>query len=389
MTLTKITLSSFRRQKRKKAFLITAVFLSFAAVLTLNTFINSQTYRIENQFDEYGANIIITPKTDTLSLSYGGIDFNEVVSVEEIMRDDLKAVKTINDYKSIRAVAPKLIGAVTLTAADKKESVVIVGTDFSEEFKIKGWWNNTPEAPLTDKDVIIGFDVARVMGINAGDTVNIDGKEFHVSQVLPAAGNQDDRAVIASLTTVEKMLNKEGKISLVEISALCSECPIEELVRQLQEVLPNANVRALQEVMGKRMAIVAQMEKFALSVTVILILLSSLLIFSTIASSVNERKHEIGIYRAIGFTKSHIFQIIQGESLILSVLSGILGILTAIVAGFLLLPPLTGVSPEDVIINTVFFSRAFILLILLGFLSSLPPAINASQTDPVKTINSY
>lgn len=387
MTLIDITISSLKRQKGKKAFILVAMVLSITTVFTLNTFTKSQTYKIENQFDEYGANIVITPKTDTLSLSYGGISFKEVLSVEEINRDELKKISTIKDYSSIRAVSPKLIGTVNVKTESATQRVVIVGADFSTVFKIKGWWEDT-QIPENKNDIILGWDVSNKLGVKQGDTIEIDGLTFNVAMILDVAGNQDDEAIIANIEVVEKILNNPGKASLVEISALCSECPIEELVDQISEVLPNSNVRALREVMVQRMEVVGQVEKFALAISIILILLCSLLIFSNMASSVNERKHEIGIYRAIGYCKSDIIKIIQFESLILSIIAGLLGIILSIVVSYTGLPRFAGIEAENVLIDFIFFFKGFIAVLLLGFISSLFPSIKASNSDPVKTINS-
>lgn len=114
MNLLDITLRSVMRQKGKKSFILIAMVLSITTVFTLYTFTKSQTNKIEKQFDEYGANIIITPKTDSLSLSYAGISFSEVVSVNEINKDELQKISGIKDFVNIRAISPKLIGAVTV-----------------------------------------------------------------------------------------------------------------------------------------------------------------------------------------------------------------------------------------------------------------------------------
>lgn len=389
MKLINITLKSLGRQKRKKAFLLLAMILSFTTILTLYTFTESQTRKIENQFDEFGANIIITPKTDELSLNYGGISFKEVVSIKELNKEDLKEIEDIPEFYSIRAISPKLIGAVNVTTSKKEERVVVVGTDFENVYKIKGWWDDDQNTPKNYEDLIIGWDVAEKLGITLGDEILLKEKPFKAARILPPGGNEDDNVIIASLEAVEDLLNKKGKITMVEVSALCSLCPIENLVRQISETLPNANVRALKEVMVQRMEVVNQIERFAFTISVILVLICTLLIFSNITASITERRHEIGIYRAIGFTKRHIIQIIQGESAILSFVSGILGIVLTLGVVYTFLPSFAGIPREEILFNPLFFLKSFLFLMVLGFAASLMPAVSASNTDPVKTINSF
>ena len=63
--------------------------------------------------ENYGANILITPQSDDLSLSYGGITLGGVsLDSREIRQDDLQRIATIPNSRNIAAVAPKVLGAV-------------------------------------------------------------------------------------------------------------------------------------------------------------------------------------------------------------------------------------------------------------------------------------
>ena len=70
--------------------------------------------------------------------------------------------------------------------------------------------------------------------------------------------------------------------------------------------------------MQQKMETVNQFEKFAVTITMVIILIGIILVFTSMMGSVVERKHEIGIFRAIGFKKGHIISII----LIYEVISG-------------------------------------------------------------------
>ncbi|MDA3940920.1 MAG: FtsX-like permease family protein [Spirochaetia bacterium] len=190
------------------------------------------------------------------------------------------------------------------------------------------------------------------------------------------------------MEVVENLIEKQGKISLVEVSALCNDCPIEELVSQISSVMPGVNARAIRQVMEQRMLIIDKISSFTWAISFILIILCGLIIFSTVSGSISERKKEIGIFRALGFSKSHIIQIILSESLIISVTAGIAGSITAVGTSYLLLPALSDIDVAGMIFNKFNFLIGIFGVTALGTATSWWPAVSASNIDPVSTINS-
>ena len=206
--------------------------------------------------------------------------------------------------------------------------------------------------------------------------------------ILHSTGSQDDSAIMASMDFVGELLGKQGKISLVEVSALCSDCPIDDIVSQISSILPNAEVRAIRQVMEQRMQVVRQFTRFALSIFAILTFMCGLFIFSTVAGAVAEKKKEIGILRAVGFTKWHISRVVITEALLLSAAAGVIAIGASLLFVRFALPVIAGISSETVVYSPFLVIVGFAALILLAFFSALGPAIKASRYDPVAAISS-
>ncbi|MBI9100173.1 MAG: ABC transporter permease [Spirochaetaceae bacterium] len=389
MNLSNISLKSLFRQKGKKVFLLIAMVISLTTVLTLYSYVESQRLDIENQFDEFGANIVITPKSDSLVLSYGGVNISGIVtSLEEIEYSQIGKIKSIENNENIRAISPKLIGAGEVSFNGIRNTALLVGIELEEEKKIKSWWNLKGTFPEGDNEVLIGAAAAEVMKLSIGDTFTIKGTVLKVTSILASTGSQDDNAIMAPIETVQTILGKPGKISLVEVSALCVDCPIDDLVFQISQVMPNSDVKAIRQVMEQKMQVVDQVKKVSITIGTMLVILCGLLIFSTVTGSISDRKQEIGIFRAIGFTKSNIMQIILTESFLISLASGFLGILCTYLTVNLILPSLVDLSTENFRVNIWFAFTGAVSIIMLGLGASWWPAISASNIDPVKTINS-
>ena len=322
MKLHTISLNNLKRRKAKMAFLTIGLTVGIATIVTLVTLTRSMSSDIERKMDEFGANILITPRSNGLSMNYGGISLGGVTfDQREIREDDLLKIKTIANGKNISAVAPKVLGSVTVGSHD----VLLVGVDFASELKMKQWWKIFGDAPKGDREVLLGSDASRVLNAGVGDSISIKGESFKVSGVLDQTGSQDDALVFANLSKAQKLLGKEGKISLAEVAALCSGCPIGDMVTQIAEKLPDARVSAIQQVVEGRLKALDQFKRFSYAMAGVVVFIGSLIVFVTMMGSVNERTVEIGVFRAIGFRRSHIMRIILLEAALVSLLAGIAG----------------------------------------------------------------
>lgn len=285
-----------------------------------------------------------------------------------------------------------------------------MGADLSTEIKLKKWWKFTNESDvkltrvekpspidptktatvteiegLKENDVIIGSKVAEKLNKNPGDNLKINGSEFNIKGVIMETGSQDDSIIFMNLKTAQKLLGKEGKITLVEVAAICSGCPVEEMARQINEAVPEGKATPIKQVVAQKMQTINQLSSFGLAVGAIVLLIGSLIVFTTMMSSVNERTREIGIFRAIGFRRTHIIKIILMEALILSFISGIvgyaLGMCTALLAG-------SKVAGMEVSIpfDPYLAVGALALAVLVGTLSTIYPALRASKIDPAEAL---
>ena len=73
MRLRDIALNNIKRRKAKVSFLLAGLMAGVATVVALVTITVTLNRDIEEKLDRFGANIVITPKTEGLSLNYGGI----------------------------------------------------------------------------------------------------------------------------------------------------------------------------------------------------------------------------------------------------------------------------------------------------------------------------
>jgi putative ABC transport system permease protein len=382
MTLKDIVLRNLRRRKAKAAFVLAGLLIAVSTAVGLLGLIEAMNRDIQLKLEEYGANILILPKTENLSLTYGGLSLGGVsFEMQEIRQADLGRVKSIKNAANVAAMGPTVLGTVEVN--DRK--VLLAGVDFQAVKILKPWWKVGGTVP-SEYDVLLGAEAARILNLNAEDYFKINGSKLQVSGVLAPTGSQDDQLVFTPLATAQSLLNKQGLVSMVEVAALCNACPIEAMVSQISVALPNTKVMAIQQVVQGRMETLAHFKKFSYGISLVLVLVGSLVVLVTMMGSVRERTAEIGIFRAMGFRRSHVMQIVLMEAGILSALAGVMGYLVGFGTTKAALPFFTGSNGMEVIFDPILAAGAFAVAVIMGLASSIYPALLAARIDPADAL---
>ena len=384
MRLIDISIKNLVRRKAKAGFIVAGLVVGVAAMVAVIGFVRTMTAEINHKMERYGANILILPKTEDLQLSYGGIDLGGVsLDVQPIRQTDLQRLNTIKNAANIAATGPTLLGVVMAN----KRRVLLAGVDLESTPILKPWWTLTGDRPVSN-GLLVGAETAQVMNLTIGQDVDINGRPMPVVGILGATGSQDDNLLFAALPTAQKILGKQGQISMVEVAALCNACPVDEMVRQIASVLPDAKVMAIQQVVKGRMETLHRFSTFSMGMSAVVILVGSLVVLTTMMSSVRERKEEIGIFRAMGFRKSHVMGIIFAEAAIISGPSGLVGYLAGTGAIFLGLRYFSGLEHASVALDPLLCGGAIMLAVLVGLMASAYPAIMAARLDPNTALRS-
>ena len=382
MNLRTIALNNLRRRKARLAFLVMGLLVGIATVVTLISLTESLTMEAEHKIDSFGANILVTPASDDLSLSYGGVTVGGVsVNPEPIREGDLAGIGSIPNARNIAAVAPKVLGTVEVG----ERRVVMMGVDPEIEFGLKRWWTVDGRALSSPDELVAGSDVARTLGLAMGEQVEIAGRTFTLTGILQPTGSQDDRLLIAALPVAQQIFGMPGEISLVEIAALCADCPVEDLVSQISGVLPDTRVTALQQVVKSRMHALDQFRVFSLSIAGVVVFIGALVVFVTMMGAVNERTREIGIFRALGFRRGHVMSLIMTEAATVSLLAGGLGYIAGMAATWGLLPFLAE-EHTHLAFDPLLLGGALLLAVTVGALASFYPALHASRMEPTEAL---
>ncbi|MGD9191282.1 MAG: ABC transporter permease [Desulfobacterales bacterium] len=378
MTLKAIAIKNLLRRKGKAAFVLAGLVIGVSTVVGIISFVEAMTNDINHKLEKYGANILIVPKTENLTLSYGGLSLGGVsFEMEEIQEAELARISTIKNSQNVAALGPMVLGVVNIGV----HKVLLAGVDFKAAEILKPWWK--VQGVLPDKNgVVLGADASQVLNLTAGNRIKIKNRDLVISGVLHATGSQDDQLVFTRLDTAQLIFEKQGRISMAEVAALCKDCPIDAMVKQISEALPGAKVMAIQQVVKGRMETLAQFKKFSYGISGVILLIGSLVVLVTMMSRVRERTDEIGIFRAIGFRKRHIMNIVFIEAAIVSGLAGIIGYFLGVGGTVAALKIFSESHSGYVPFSLELAVGAVLTALTIGLISSAYPAFTAARLDP-------
>ena len=378
MTLKIIVLRNLLRRKGKAAFVLAGIVLGVSTVIGIISYVEAMTTDINHKLEKYGANILIVPKTENLNLTYGGLSLGGVsFEMQEIREKDLEQVSNIKNSKNIAALGPLVIGVASVDS----HKVLMAGVDFQSAGILKPWWKVEGVLP-GENAVILGAEAARVLKMEIGNRLKVNDKDLDVSGILKSTGSQDDQLIFTRLSTAQAIFGKNGRVSMAEVAALCKDCPIEAMVKQISDALPGAKVMAIQQVVKSRMETLAQFKKFSYGISGVILFIGSMVVLVTMMGSVRERTDEIGIFRAIGFRKRHIMKIVFMEAAILSGLAGIIGYFLGFGATKAALSLFSESHSGNVPFSFELAGSALMIALAVGLISSAYPAFMASRLDP-------
>jgi putative ABC transport system permease protein len=330
-----------------------------------------------------------------------------------LTRQDAEALGDPSRLPHVLAVAPEINRGVTITVGRESTSVSVVGT--TPEYEFVRSFSPAYGSFITSNDelsgarvVVLGWDTAAALAGSAelalDQTVRINGVPFRVIGVLEKKGGQGmgggsrDNIAIIPLSTAHRRLfagrfiSAEGRtVDLINVSAV-DEDSIDQAIEEITWALrdrrgieygeDNFSVASQQDILGMLNQITNVLTIFLGAIASISLLVGGIGIMNIMLVSVTERTREIGIRKAVGARRGDILWQFLVESVVLSVIGGIIGIgfgwgvseIVNTLGAFQ-----TFVSPQSVML-------AFGFSMAVGLFFGIYPASRAANLHPIDAL---
>ena len=232
------------------------------------------------------------------------------------------------------------------------------------------------------KEVILGEIYAEDNDYEIGDTIEIGDDDFEVVGIYQTGDSNMAGGVFTSISEVGDLMDDKDSISNIYVKVKKGEDP--QNVADRIDAEYGDNITTITSVMEmEQMADMLNMLKASTwAISLLAIVVGGLGIINTMLMSVFERTREIGVLKAVGWSNKRILMMIVGESLVITIVSAIIGSLI----GFLvctLLSPQIGITP---LFTPKIFIQAFSVAIAVGVLGGIYPAIKAIKLPPTEAL---
>ena len=337
--------------------------------------------RMAREFRRLGANLVVTPKSDTLPLEIAGTDYRPVEEGSYLKQDDLGKLRTIFWRFNIVGFSPFLDAPAELEHGGSRLATRIVGTWAAHEvpvpdgttfttgvltthpwWKVEGeWFPDHEQVTRGGPAVVVGASLASRAGIHIGDwlMVRVGGEKnmLRVSGIL-TTGGAEDQAIVAPLWLVQQMTGHPGEYRRMLVSALTT--PENELAQrdpdtmnpteydrwfctpyissiafQIKQALPGSEVRVVRQVAETEGRVLNRLGALLWLVSVTALVAAALVIGSTSATTVLERRREIGLMKALGAGRRRIVGLFVAEQAFVAIAGGLAGYLAGDGLGYL------------------------------------------------------
>ena len=281
--------------------------------------------------DTLGANVLVLPKSATLQ-EYYRADLQSGTIPEEYVTQ-----LAMSDIAGLDNVSPKLSVPVELQG----KNFTLTGILPKNEFQAKAAWggagifsrpvgcgasvgmmdSNDKKAlsrkhiikTLADNEVLVGADVAVKLALKEADSLELLGRKFTVTAVLPQTGTVDDSRIFAHLHTVQELAGKGPVINVIEVIGCCHEIS-GGLLDKLNHLLPDARVVPVAQIVDSQQKINGIMSNLSLMFLVIIVFVGGASIANYMYANVFERRREIGTLMALGADSRLVSESVSAES---------------------------------------------------------------------------
>jgi putative ABC transport system permease protein len=245
---------------------------------------------------------------------------------------------------------------------------------------------------------VITHTLADAIGITVGDKLIIPtprGKtSLTVVGLLPASAVPGNEEVLVTLTEAQYLLGQKDKISAIDANFATTDQDQRDLITQNVEDILGSDYQIGNVASGSALLSNIQIAQFAFNMFGFLaLLMGGFIIFNTFRTVVAERRHDIGILRALGASRGQIVQLILAEGF----LQGVIGTGIGLVLGYGLgLAALAFMGPlmeqfihvkmGQLVIPTSLVVTTIGMGIGITVLAGLIPALRAGRVTPLEAL---
>lgn len=394
MNILSFAVKNLRRKIIRSILLLLAVTIVTGTLFSATLFIFSMQNALKTGTYRLGADIMVVPEKyvyEARSALLAGEPTGFYM--------DRAVFEKVKHVERVKRASPQLFIKPAPFNCCFDVNVFLAAFDPTTDFTITPWLKRNLKKNLIGNEIITGGEVPVVLG----DTIPFFGTSFKVMGIMEHTGMKFfDQSVFMTMDAAYKMAKdsktmsmqpisiEKDNISTVLIQVEKGYTP-EQVAIRIEHDIDGIKAIVSDEIISTVRKQLSSLQKGIFAISTVLWVLALLMIGFAFYMIVNERQRELGLLRAMGAKKRHIFSLVVTEAVIISTAGGIIGLIIGSLLFFTLknlilhrmkapyLLPSADILAE-LVIGAIVFS------LITGLMSSLLPASSASKTEPYEVI---
>ncbi|MBU0923512.1 ABC transporter permease [bacterium] len=303
----------------------------------------------------------------------------DIIITQSNISDTFFSNVNINLIQKINKIPDVIESSALIVGASPVEKLPIVAIYGASQNRFKNYkleLGNYPE----QNEVIVGKSIYEQL--NNKNEIQIANKSFKISGVFKSEIGFENGGVVLPITHAAEIFNKSASMIMVNTNLNSN---LENIINEIKKLDTQIDAKSTQNFVDNynQFKIIKTSSNV---ISLIAFCMGLLGITSLMSITINQRKSEFGIKRALGISTAEIVYSIMIESFILGVFSFISAfIISNIVLYFIKnASSLQGYVNGEISNELAFY--IFVASIFMAIIGSIIPALNASKTDPVELI---
>jgi putative ABC transport system permease protein len=391
------------KNKVRSLLTMLGIIIGVAAVIMVVSISAGTEATISDQITSLGSNLIfITPNftrggAESFRSNTGGLVFSDAaaigqvpgvlgVTVEQDSTQNISAngvnltsvtiLGTTPDFPTVRSMSIAHGSFFNQQAVDLKEKVAVLGSSLAQEL----FGTTDPVGQY----VMVGNTQLAVIGVFA-PRGSVSGTDYDSQLYLPIT------VVFQKFTPSQFARFLGDRVRLIYVKVDPKQ-KLDNVILQIQLLLyqrhkvtasnPDFTITTQQDIISTQESTTAAFRSLLAWVAGVSLLVGGIGIMNIMLVSVTERTHEIGIRQSVGATTDDIRIQFLAESLLISVVGGVIGLIFGSVGSWLF----GAISGMRTVIVPDSFLLAFTSAAIVGIFFGYYPANKAAQLDPIEAL---
>jgi len=363
---------NLRRNRVRTLLAVLGVCIGVLAVAALGIFGNVLALGADDAIGDIGTQVVVSPNADA--------------GVESLSEADVAAIRRAVGEP---AVVPLYTDNAVVGSAGGQTFATVYGVE-EPGLAFEAADGRLPERHR--RGAIVGAGIAEDLGLDAGDTVEIAGRQIRVVAVLAESQTFSPVAPDDAVFLPESAFSADGynQVLVVAESGEAARAAADGIREEVNAREERVDLFELAAVVDEINGFFDLLSTFLLGLGAISLVVAGVSILNVMLMSTVERRQEIGVMRAVGVTRRDVLRVLLAEAGLIGAAGAAAGTLLTVllVAGFVISTPAVDADLVLDPTNGYYILLALVFGVGVGLVSGAYPAWKAANERPVEALRS-